>query len=95
MTRGFPKMTGGLPDVRVVPRNRIELLTRGFSVRPDLVRDLLDHLTALGRLAAETGRAIAAEGEGHHCDEEITRRPAITADWPSGSGVRNAAPRRA
>jgi integrase len=32
-TRGLPEMTGGLPETSVVPRNRIELLTRGFSVR--------------------------------------------------------------
>jgi integrase len=32
-TRGLSKMTGGLSEVSVVPRNRIELLTRGFSVR--------------------------------------------------------------
>ncbi len=32
-TRGLAKMTGGLSEPSVVPRNRIELLTRGFSVR--------------------------------------------------------------
>ncbi len=32
-TRGLRKVTRGLEEANVVPRNRIELLTRGFSVR--------------------------------------------------------------
>jgi hypothetical protein len=59
---GLAKMTGGLPEASVVPRNRIELLTRGFSVQPSLLMDMLAHLAALGHLAEELARTIAGNG---------------------------------
>ena len=57
-TRGLSEMTGGLSETSVVPRNRIELLTRGFSVQPSLVMDMLAHLAALGRAAEQLGQAL-------------------------------------
>ncbi len=45
-------MTRGLEEANVVPRNRIELLTRGFSVQQEcMLIEILDHLIALGRAA--------------------------------------------
>jgi hypothetical protein len=74
-------MTGGLSEVSVVPRNRIELLTRGFSVQPSLLMDMLSHLAALGRAAEELGRALGCND--HHWDHEEKPVPQLTADIAS------------
>jgi hypothetical protein len=84
-TRGLSKMTGGLSEVSVVPRNRIELLTRGFSVPPSLLMDMLSHMAALGRIAEELGRAMGGDlGPVQHHNTEVELLPARTAGLRPG-----------
>jgi hypothetical protein len=56
----------------MVPRSRVELLTRGFSVRPeDLVELLLDQLIALGQTAANLKLALGSNGHSSEKTHEV------------------------
>jgi hypothetical protein len=84
-------MTGGLSETSLVPRNRIELLTRGFSVQPSLLLDMLAHLAALGRIAEELGRAMG----GSQCDPDARIAPQLARKTaPSEYSSGNASSRK-
>ena len=50
----------------MVPRPRIELGTRGFSVRQqDLCIEILTHLVAVGQVAEQLRQELGSNGNGH------------------------------
>ena len=56
---------GGLAKGYVVPRARVELATRGFSVRQEhLLLEMLTHLIALGQVAEQLKQDLGSNG--HH-----------------------------
>ena len=58
------RTTRGFQNETMVPRNRIELLTRGFSVSNEaLLLNILDHMSALGRAADELRRSLEGRSD--------------------------------
>ena len=50
----------------MVPRPRIELGTRGFSVRQEhLFLEILSHLAAMGQVAEQLRQELGSNGNGH------------------------------
>jgi hypothetical protein len=64
----------------MVPRPRIELGTHGFSVRQDLLVEILNHFVAIGQLSQQVLASL--DNNGHRADKlaEIARDLRVQRD---------------
>ncbi|GEM_PF-5325294 len=74
----LPGATRGLGKDEKVPRTRIELVTRGFSVRQEhLYIEILTHLVAIGQAAQELLSSVRNNGHKIQEAKELLRHQTI------------------